>query len=285
MKFVKIEALGIDSIFMFGVLDRIRNYHAFSERMCDRHYGIGGEFLVIIDKASSSDFVMRAFDRTGKEYASCSEFFSGAGTFLYNNGLSDTSRFSVGTGAGVRTLELSVNNGLLEKVIADLGVPVLNTKEIPVLSATDTMIGKKIDIGGEEMEVTALALGNPNVIFYVEDVEKVDVDALGEKIGNSAWFPKGADVEFVEIVNNDSIKIREWKRETGNTSGSIEGASAALVASVLNGKCAGRAKVYQPGGVVDVEWKQNDSHVYAASYANTIYKGEIPEEAMTILLT
>lgn len=277
LNFTKMTGLGNDYIYI-NCTDglKLKNIPEFTKRLSDRHMGVGADGLILIDKPSNpdSDFKMRIFNSDGSEAEMCGNGIRCVAKFIHDNNLSNKDKLSIETLAGIKRVKLIEEDGVCNEAIVDMGEPIFQDNNIPydVYEAFNKDLD--LDVLGEKMRFTVVSMGNPHAITFVEDVDKVDIEKYGPAIENNPIFPNRTNVEFVQIIDKNNIKVRVWERGTGETLACGTGACAATVASGLNGYTDENVTVTLPGGKLIVEWGK-DNHIYMQGPATKVFEGRI----------
>ncbi|MCX8128684.1 MAG: diaminopimelate epimerase [Clostridia bacterium] len=275
MKFTKMQGLGNDYIYVNCFEQTVENPSEVAKFVSDRHFGIGSDGLVLILPSKIADFRMRMFNSDGSEAEMCGNAIRCVGKFVYDNGLSKKKTINIETLAGIKILDLTVENEKVVLVKVDMGEPILKPNDIPVKSEKDMFVSESVSINGEEYKVTCVSMGNPHAVTYVEDVLKFPLEAVGPKMETHELYPRKINAEFVQIIDQDNLKMRVWERGAGETLACGTGACAVLVASVLNGISNRKATVKLLGGDLVIEWNEKDNHVYMTGPAVKVFDGEI----------
>lgn len=275
LKFTKMHGLGNDYIYINGFLEQIENPGELSIKISDRHFGIGSDGIVLILPSKTCDFRMRMFNNDGSEAEMCGNATRCVAKYVYDNKMTDKEEITLETLAGVMVLKMQVIEGKVEKVTVNMGQPRLETKDIPAIFPKDRVINEAIEVNGHEYMITCVSMGNPHAITFVEDVDNFDVHGVGVKIENHEMFPRRINTEFAQIVDRNTIKMRVWERGSGETLACGTGASATLVAAVLNDLTDRKAKLILLGGDLEIEWNEADNNVYMTGPATTVFQGEI----------
>ena len=275
MKFTKMHGLGNDYIYVNCTQQSIDNPSEVAKRISDRHFGIGSDGLVLILPSEKADFRMRMFNSDGSESEMCGNAIRCVGKYVFDNKLTGKTNITIETLAGIKVLELTVEDGKVVLARVDMGEPILTPKEIPVIGEKERFINEPIKINGQIYNVTAVSMGNPHAITYVDDVINFPLFEVGPKMEVSEFFPRKVNAEFVEVVDRSTLKMRVWERGAGETLACGTGASAVLVASVLNGVSERAATIKLLGGDLFIEWSEKDNHVYMTGPAVKVFDGEI----------
>ncbi len=275
MKFTKMQGLGNDYIYLDCTQKVIDNISEIAKKVSDRHFGIGSDGLVLILSSDIADFRMRMFNSDGSESEMCGNAIRCVGKYVFDNMLTDKNKITIETLAGIKVLELKIENQKVVLVKVDMGEPILTPKEIPVEGRKDRFISEPIVIDGQTYSVTAVSMGNPHAITYVDDVDNFPLYNVGPKMEVNKLFPRKVNAEFVQVIDKNTLKMRVWERGAGETLACGTGASAVLVASVLNGVSERAATIKLLGGDLFIEWLEKDNHVYMTGPAVKVFDGEI----------
>lgn len=203
--------------------------------------------------------------------------FAACGKFVYDKGLTNKEVVTIETLAGVKTLKLNVKEGKVETVRVDMGEPILNAEEIPVVSREKIVKNLEIQVLDRNFKFTCVSMGNPHAVTYIGDVADFEIEKYGPIIEVDGYFPKKTNVEFIEKVDRNNIKMRVWERGSGETLACGTGACASVVASILNGFTDRKVVVELLGGNLEIEWNEEDNHVYMTGPATTVFEGELIE--------
>ena len=218
---------------------------------------------------------MRMFNSDGSEAEMCGNGIRCVGKFVYDKGLTNKTTLKIETLAGVKELKLNLKEGKVDKVRVDMGEPILEAERIPVVSSEKIVRNLKLEIEEREFNFTCISMGNPHAITFVESVENFKVEKYGSKIEINDKFPQKTNVEFIEIVNKNYIKMRVWERGSGETLACGTGACASAVAGIINDLIERKVTVQLLGGILEIEWNEEDNHVYMTGPAVTVYEGEL----------
>ncbi len=243
--------------------------------ICDRHFGIGADGLMIIRPSQKADFSMIFFNPDGSRAEMCGNGIRCFAKYLYDHGLTKKRKVSIETMAGIKQVALIVDSGRATGASVDMGVPSFRPSDMPMKSKKEA-IGKLLEINREKFRVTCLSVGNPHCVIFVEEVSDAPVRTLGPVVENWPIFPQKTNVEFAEVVNPTEMRVRVWERGAGETLACGTGACAALVAAARNGLTKRGATIHLPGGDLHVEWSEDD-HIYLTGPAEEVFTGEIPQ--------
>ncbi len=275
MRFTKMHGLGNDYIYINCLEENIEDSSKAAKILSNRHFGVGSDGLVLIMPSKKADFRMRMYNPDGSEAEMCGNAIRCVGKYVYDRGMTKNTVIRIETLAGIKTLDMTVKNKRVELVRVDMGEPVLNPKEIPVISEKDIFMSEPIKLKGKTYNATCVSMGNPHAVIYVDDVSSFPVESVGHEIEIHRLFPKKINVEFVEVIDNDILKMRVWERGTGETLACGTGACAALVASVMNRVSSRNVELRLLGGNLNIEWSEKDNHVYMTGPAVEVFTGEL----------
>ncbi|GMA99657.1 diaminopimelate epimerase [Pelosinus sp. IPA-1] len=272
--FSKWHGLGNDFVIVNGLEESIENYEEMAIKVCDRHFGIGADGLVILLKSEIADFKMRIFNSDGSEAEMCGNVTRCMARYVFEHGLTDKKKITLETKAGIIKPELIFTNGILDTVKVDMGEPRLKRSEIPMVgNADEQVINEILRVGDIEYNITCVSMGNPHCIIFVDDLTLVDLSVIGPKIETDPIFPKKTNVEFVQVLNKQKLRMRVWERGAGVTMACGTGTCATLVAAVLNGKADRQATIELDGGTLFIEWGL-DNHIYMSGPAVEVFRGK-----------
>jgi diaminopimelate epimerase len=278
LPFVKMQGLGND----FVLIDCTQRSPAedalppLAKAICDRHFGVGADGLILVLRSRAANFRMRIFNSDGSEAEMCGNGIRCFAKYVYESGLFTTEEPEVETLAGVIKPRLTVKRGKVVSVQVDMGKPRLSRKDIPMKGKDERVIGEKLRVLGDRHELTALSMGNPHCVIFVDDVERFPVETVGPAIERHDLFPRRINVEFVQTLGTEEIRMRVWERGVGETLACGTGASAAVVAGVLTGRTARKVNVHLRGGDLRVEWRAADERVFITGPAEEVFRGEWP---------
>ena len=243
----------------------------------DRHFGIGSEGLILIEPPDRADARMRMFNNDGSEAEMCGNGVRCVAKFIHDHAIARQPRVTVETGRGVLTLDLEVVAGKAERVRVDMGTPILRSEEIPTTLAGDPPVDAAIEVGGQALQLTAVSVGNPHAVIYVDAVADFPVETLGPLIERHPSFPRKINVHFVEVIGRGEVKMRTWERGTGITLACGTGACAVAVAGVLTGRTDATLLAHLPGGDLTLEWAGGEAPVFMTGAAAEVFSGEWPD--------
>lgn len=276
MEFTKMHGLGNDFIIVFGEQELPSNAAELAVKLCNRFFGIGADGLVYILPSERGDFMMRIMNSDGSEAEQCGNAIRCVSKYVYDHGLVRSEQIVIETiGAGEQKVTLNVKDGAVETVTVDMGEPVLSGLQIPVAIDAEQIVSEPIEADGTEFNFTAVSMGNPHCVIYVEDAVTFDLAKWGPKLEVHPLFPRKINVEFATVRNRNRVDMRVWERGAGPTLACGTGACATLVSSVLNGLTDRAAWISLKGGELYIEWNQEDNHVYMTGPAEVVFTGHV----------
>jgi len=310
-RFTKMHGIGNDYVYVNGFEESVADPAGLARRIADRHFGVGGDGLILILPSQAGDVRMRMFNADGSESAMCGNGVRCVAKFAYDHGLARVNPIRVETGAGVRTIQLALgDDGLVCSATVDMGEPILEPERIPVdvsdvrrvvdaglpaanmiggmgtplidgTQAVDVplvvVVNVPLTVDGQTFEMTCVSMGNPHAVIYVNDLAAVNLADIGPKIEHHPMFPRRVNVHFVRVHDKGHVTMATWERGSGITLACGTGASAVCVAGVLTGRTARTLDAQLPGGTLQLEWRESDNHVYMTGPATEVFTGVWPE--------
>ncbi|WAM33393.1 diaminopimelate epimerase [Caldicellulosiruptor morganii] len=275
MLFSKMHGLGNDFIVIDARGKEDIDYNSLAKRMCHRHIGVGADGLLLVLDSKLADIRMRIINSDGSEAEMCGNGIRCFSKYVFERGIVKKDKFKVETLAGIIEPELILNEyGLVEKVKVNMGKPSFKRKDIPMQGDPESdAINTSIEVDGKEYKITSLLMGVPHTVLFVDDVEKVDIYTLGPKIERHEVFPRKTNVNFVQVIDKNNIKVRTWERGAGATFACGTGSCASVIASNLNGFTEKKVNVHLYFGMLEIEW-QDDGTVFMTGPAEEVFVGE-----------
>lgn len=275
MKFTKMHGLGNDYIYVNAFEEKIDDPHTLARAISDRHFGVGSDGLVLIAPSSVADFQMLMYNVDGSQGEMCGNASRCVAKYVYDRGMTDKQVVTLETLAGIKVLHLKVVDGKVESVRVDMGVPKTACENVPCLLGSGVVRRAKIQAFGREFEITPVNTGNPHgVIFLDEPVEEFDIYTYGPELEKHPAFPKKANIEFVNVLARDRLRMRVWERGSGVTLACGTGSCAVLVAANLCGLADRRATIVLDGGELIDEWDEQSGHIFMTGPATHVFDGE-----------
>lgn len=282
IKFTKMQGLGNDYVYIDAINQNIDNRSELARFVSNRNFGVGSDGLILIERSNTADFKMTMFNSDGSQAEMCGNGIRCVAKFVYDKGLTDKTILQIETLAGIKILELNVENGKVKTVRVDMGEPIFEPERIPVISTENPVKNLVLNAKDKQFKFTCVSMGNPHAITIVEDTEKFDVKKYGEELEVNKAFPRRANVEFAQIMNKNTIKMRVWERGAGETLACGTGACATAVACNLNGFTDRKVIIELLGGNLEIEWNKENNHVYMTGPATTVFEGELIEQGGTL---
>ncbi len=265
MKFTKMQGLGNDYIYLDGMQGLPEDLPELARRLSDRHFGVGGDGLICVCPSKWADFQMRMFNADGSEGRMCGNGIRCLGTYVYEKGLTDKTDLTIETLSGLRSLTLLLEEGRVAQVTVDMGRPALGE-------------WVRLEAGGETYEGRLVSMGNPHLVLFLPQVGELALGKLGPALSRHRDLGEEVNVEFVQVLAPDRLKLRVWERGSGETLACGTGTCAALSAGAAMGACARRIRAELPGGLLRLHWDEEDGHIRLTGPGVTVFEGEIEEE-------
>jgi diaminopimelate epimerase len=281
MHFTKMHGAGNDYVYVNCFEEPLPSDPAgLARRIADRHFGVGGDGLILILPSPVADARMQMFNADGSEAEMCGNGIRCVAKYVYDHGICRRPTLRIETAAGVLSVELEVSGGRVNRVRVDMGEPVLDAQRIPTTLPGSPVVNAPLEIAGKRLRVTCVSMGNPHCVTYVDRLSDDWVLGIGPKIEIDHHFPRRINAEFVEVVSPSEVRIRVWERGSGETLACGTGASAVCVAGVLSERTDRKILAHLPGGDLDLHWA-DDNHVYLTGPAVEVFSGQWHEEGLT----
>lgn len=276
MKFTKMHGTGNDYIYVNGFEEKLENPSEAAVKLSDRRFGIGSDGLILILPSDVADCRMEMFNADGSIGKMCGNGIRCVAKYVYDRGLVKKDVLRVETRSGVKTLQLRVEDGKVASVRVNMGQPELDPEKIPVLFSKDRMVDEEVYTpSGNVWRVTCVSMGNPHAVIFVDDVEGLNLPAIGPEMEKHAMFPERANIEFAQVTGPREVQMRVWERGSGETLACGTGACACAVASVLTGKADRDVTVHLRGGDLHVFWDPDTDDVYMEGPAAFVFDGTV----------
>ena len=273
MIFTKMHGLGNDYVCINCFRERVEDPSGFARTLCDRHYGIGADGLILICPSKVSDFKMEIYNSDGSVAGMCGNGIRCLGKYVYDYRLTGKETLSIETKSGIRNMHLHIQDGKACGAMVDMGVPRLNAHSIPILSEKDLVINDPIEVQKKNYRMTGISLGNPHAVIFSEEINGISLEETGRELEFHPRFPERANIEFCHVTARDRMEIRVWERGVGETLACGTGACAAVVASVLNDLTDEEVIVKLLGGELSVRWDRKVNHVFLEGPAVKVFDG------------
>ena len=277
LRFTKMHGIGNDYIYFNAIDQKIGDPCELAKKLSDRRFGIGGDGIILVCPSDIADAKMRIFNEDGSEAKMCGNGIRCVAKFVYDYGIvpADRTTVAIDTLSGVKTIELTVENGKAVSAKVDMGAAILKPVDIPMDFDGETCIDQPLRVDGKEYRVTAVSMGNPHCVTFVEDVDGLDLEKIGPAFENHPAFPDRVNTEFVRVIDDHTLQMRVWERGSGETWACGAGACATVVAACLNGYCqkGEDITVHLRGG--DLIIRYTDETVVMTGSATTVFEGTV----------
>lgn len=277
LPFTKMHGIGNDYVYVDAFQTQVTDPADVARKVSPRGTSVGSDGLIVIAPSDVADCRMEMYNADGSRGEMCGNGIRCVGKYAYDHEIARRETLTVETDAGVKKLRLEVEQGLVTGVTVDMGEPSLDPAALP-MEASGQVVDAPVRIGDREIHVTAVSMGNPHVVTFVESTETAPVTTFGPVVERDPLFPRGVNVEFVELLApapSARLKMRVWERGSGETAACGTGACAVAVASVLTGRGRREVDVELLGGHLQIEWRESDGHVYMTGPAAEVFSGEI----------
>lgn len=276
MRFAKLHGLGNDFIVVdaFEVALDEAALPGLARRMCDRHFGVGADGILLAGPSAEADFRMRLINSDGSEAEHCGNGIRCVAKFIADSGRTTADRITIETVGRINVLELNRENGKVATVRVDMGEPRFRRAEVPMTGDPDgEAVEEALDVDGQSLAFTCISMGNPHAVTFVDEVESLPLERIGPLVEHHTVFPRRTNTEFIRVINPRELQMRVWERGAGETLACGTGACASLVAAARTGRSERTATVHLPGGDLLIEWG-DDNHVYMTGPAVHVFDGE-----------
>lgn len=281
LRFTKMHGISNDYVYISTFDQPEEDWEQLAIRLSDRRTGIGGDGIILVCPSNIADAKMRIFNADGSEGMMCGNGIRCVGKFVYDKGLvpADKTTVTIDTLSGIKTLELTVRDGKVQSARVDMGAAILTPAEIPVVFDKESMIDEGLTVDGREWRVTAVSMGNPHCVTFVDDVDGLALEKIGPHFEHHPAFPERVNTEFVKVIDDHTLQMRVWERGSGETWACGTGACATAVAACLNGYCkkGEDITVRLRGG--DLVINYTDETVIMTGPASTVFEGEVEIES------
>lgn len=276
MRFVKMHGAGNDYVYVDCFKETVKDPVALARAISDRHYGVGSDGLILIMPSSVADVRMSMFNADGSEGLMCGNGVRCVGKYAFEHGLTRNNPLTVETLAGIKTLYLNVESGIVTSAKVDMGEPGLLARDIPMAGEPGRrVVEEPLRVGDKEYFVTCLSMGNPHCVVFGGDPDSLELPQIGPLFEHHSFFPERVNTEFCQVLDRGHVKMRVWERGSGETLACGTGACACAVAAIVSGRADRIVEVQLRGGVLQVEWA-SDNHVYMTGPAVEVFSGDWP---------
>ena len=277
MRFTKMQGLGNDYVDVNCFEEKVARPSETAVRVSDRHFGIGADGLILIKPSEKADFEMEMYNADGSRGEMCGNGIRCVAKYVYDYGLTDQTHISIETLGGIKYLDLIVEEGRVRLVKVDMGSPVLEAEQIPIIGLGNRVLDEPIRVDDMEYRITGVSMGNPHGVVFLKDVKNLEIEKIGPLFEHHECFPNRVNTEFAHVLDRQTAEMRVWERGSGETLACGTGACAVAVACVLNGYTEEEVTVKLLGGELQIRWDREKDRVYMTGPAEVVFDGEWPE--------
>ena len=279
MKFTKMHGAGNDYVYINGFTEKMaqEDKPEWVRKVSDRHFGIGSDGAIFINPSDVADFEMEMYNADGTRSEMCGNGIRCVGKYVYDKGLTNQEHIKVVSAGKIKYLDLTIENGKAVQIKVNMGEPILEAKQVPVVSDSEQVIDELIYISetDESYKMTCVSMGNPHAVVFMDDVTNLEIEKIGPYFENHCRFPNRTNTEFVKVLDRNNVQMRVWERGTGETLACGTGCCATAVACILNGLTDHEVTVHVLGGKIKIFWDRESNLVYMTGPAETVFEGEI----------
>lgn len=274
MNFTKMHGIGNDYVYVNCFTETVPDPAATARWISDRHTGVGSDGLILICPSEVADVEMRMYNADGSRAQMCGNGIRCVGKYAYDRGLVHKTTMTVQTLAGVKTLQLHLQDGAVASVTVDMGEPDLDPAAIPVLADRGPVLDLSVQVEGQDWQLSCVGMGNPHAVAFVEDPGALDLPRIGPQFENHPLFPQRTNTEFIRVDGPNALTMRVWERGAGETQACGTGACAAAVAAILRGACQSPVTVHLLGGDLEISWDRQNNHIFMTGPATFVFDGK-----------
>lgn len=276
MKFSKIHGLGNDYIYINDINGKIKNPNKLSKILSDRHLGIGADGIILLLKSSIADYKMRIFNADGSEAEMCGNGIRGLAKYIYENNLSQKTTLSIETNCGIKIVTLNIKDEQIIDLTVDMGKYSLLKEDIPVIwNNANICINQPIVVDNRTFYFTALSIGNPHCVIFVNSIDEIDIQKMGSLIENNPIFPNKINVEFIQIIDKNNIIMKVWERGSGETLSCGTGATASVIAGFLTDRLNNDCTVHMKYGTLNIHIDTKENKAYLTGPSEKVFDGTV----------
>lgn len=283
--FTKMQGCGNDYVYINNDVEKIENMSSFTKEVSNRNFGIGSDGCIFIFKEDVQDIMesipkkadvyFRIFNPDGSEADMCGNGIRCVAKYVYEKGIVTKKRMKIGTRSGIKDVEVYVEDDIVKNIKVNMGIPIFNTDKLEINYPKDVIINERFDILDKEYYLTCLSVGNIHTVIFVDNVDNIDIEKYGKEIENLDIFKDRTNVEFVQIIDRENIKIRVWERGVGETLACGTGATASVIAGYLNGVTENICNVSLKGGMLEIVYNEISSELSMIGTAEMVYEGKL----------
>lgn len=278
MKFTKMHGCGNDYVYVDLMQESVDDESLAAIKLSDRHFGIGGDGVIYIQKGKNADFEMVMYNADGSRGAMCGNGIRCVAKYCYDNGLTDKTSFTIESMGAVKYIDVNVENGEVVSAKVDMGAPSLDKNDIPVNVDSPKAIREKITVADRDFEMTCVSMGNPHAVMFIDEHPcDFNLEKYGKLLEqNATLFPDRVNAEFAKIIDRKNIEMRVWERGAGETLACGTGACATAVAAIVNGFADNDVTIHLIGGDLQISWSGNEGDsVFMTGGASTVFTGDV----------
>lgn len=278
MKFTKMHGCGNDYVYVDLMQESVDDKSHAALKLSDRHFGIGGDGVIYIQKGKNADFEMVMYNADGSRGAMCGNGIRCVAKYCYDNGLTDKTSFTIESMGAVKYIDVNVENGEVVSAKVDMGAPSLDKNDVPVNVDSTKAIREKITVADRNFEMTCVSMGNPHAVMFIDEhPSDFNLEKYGKLLEqNATLFPDRVNAEFAKIIDRKNIEMRVWERGAGETLACGTGACATAVAAIVNGFADNDVTIHLIGGDLQISWSGNESDsVFMTGGASTVFTGDV----------
>jgi len=274
--FTKMHGAGNDYIYINAIAQPVADPENLAIRLSDRHFGIGGDGIVLIKPSRTADFFMDMYNADGSRGKMCGNAIRCVAKYVHDRRLTDKTTLEIETLSGIKTLELHLDdNRQVATVTVNMGAPIFTPDQIPVRFAGENMIEAPLDVDGQTYKLTSVSMGNPHTVIFTTGVKDLDLARIGPSFEHLPIFPDRVNTEFCEIIDRQTLRMRVWERGSGETLACGTGACATLAAAVVTGRSERKARLELTGGSLDIEWDETSNDIFMTGPAEFVFDGTV----------
>ena len=269
------QAYGNDYVYIDTLTQELDNLNELSKFVSKKHFGVCSDGMILVCPSEVADFRMRVFNPDGTEAEMCGNALRSVGMLVYEKGFTTKKEVTVETLGGLKTVYLTVTNGHVSNITANIGAPILEAEKVPAVTKSEFFIDKSVILDGRKFDTTAISLGNPHCVSFVNDLDELDLEKYGPLMENNQLFPNRINAEFCQVVDRKTLKLRTWERGTGETLACATGCATCTVGGVLTERCDRSVDIHQIGGVTHIEWNADNNCLYMTAPSNIVFDGTL----------
>ncbi len=269
------QAYGNDYVYIDTLTQELSNLSELSKFVSMKHFGICSDGMILVCPSEVADFRMRVFNPDGTEAEMCGNAVRSVGKLVFEKGFTKKTEITIETLGGIKHIYLDIKDGHVCNITANIGSPILEAEKVPAVTHSERFIDKNVILDGRKFFTTAISLGNPHCVSFVDDLDELDLEKYGPLMENNQLFPNRINAEFCQVVDRSNLKLRTWERGTGETLACATGCSTCVVGGVLTGRCDRLVDVHQIGGVTRTEWRADDNCIYITAPSEIVFSGTL----------